>query len=192
MKIGLFGDSFGYQKSNQPYMSWPDLLQRYHTLKNHCRCGVSEYKILQQLKQVDLNQFDQLIITHTSPTRVYVPYNPIHHTDPIYNTCDIIYSDSTAHSSEFGQACKLYFKHIFDINYAIDIHNMICREIDNLCCGQNVLHITHFDYEKCYKFPELLNFYHYWIDHKGPVNHYNQEGNEYVYHQIINNLGILK
>jgi hypothetical protein len=192
LNLGLFGDSFGYQQNNPPYPSWVDLLEQHYNVKNYCRCGISEYKILQHLKQADLDQFDQIIITHTSPTRVYVPYNPLHAGDPVYNSCDIIYSDSTAQPGEFSQACKLYFKHIFDTEYAIDIHNMICREIDAFCCGQNVLHITQFDYEKCYKFPELLNFYHYWIDHKGPVNHYDQKGNEHVYHQIINKLGILK
>jgi hypothetical protein len=185
LNLGLFGDSFGYQTDNNPYPSWVDLLLQHYNIKNYCRCGISEYKILQQLKQADLDQFDQIIITHTSPTRVYVPYNPLHADDPVYNTCDIIYTDSTSQSGEFSQACKLYFKHIFDTDYAIDIHNMICREIDQISTNHNVLHITHFDYENCYKFSGLVNFYNHWVNHRGIVNHYTCNGNEYVYQQIL-------
>jgi hypothetical protein len=184
MKIGLFGDSFGVQCRDRPYKSWVDLLADQHGIKNYCECGVSEYKILKQLTSTDLAQFDQIIITHTSPTRVYVKYNPLHCDSEYHKNCDIIYADIESHTDEFSTAGQLYFKHIFDLDYAVDIHNLICKKIDEVCHNQNVLHITHFDYSKLYPFKNLQSFYKLFLKHRGNVNHYTEEGNKKVYQEI--------
>ena len=188
--IGLFGDSFGTDTANNPYTSWVDLLRQQYTVYNYCQSGVSEYKILQQLKSVDLNKFDKILITHTSPTRVYVNYNPLHQNTPYHKNCDLILSDVEAASGEFAQAAKLYFKHIFDINYACDVHNMTCREIDELTKNYNVTHITHFDYNGLYQFTGLVNFYNLFLKHRGHVNHYTAQGNQLVYEGLIKILAL--
>lgn len=185
MKIGLFGDSFGYQKGDQPFSSWVDLLSQHYEINNHCQCGVSEYKILQQLKNADLSKYNQIIITHTSPTRTFIRYNPLHQDSLYHKNCDIILSDIEQRNDQFSQACKQYFRYIFDYDYALDIHNMICKEINTLTCDHQVLHITHFDYSGCGVFDKLLNFYPTWIANRGEVNHYNQEGNLTVYKTIM-------
>jgi len=187
-KLGLFGDSFGYQKFNQPFKSWVDLLDNHFEIANHCQCGVSEYKILQQLKTSNLDDFDVLLITHTSATRIFVPHNPLHSNSNTHQVCDIIYTDIADRNDEFSQACQQYFKHIFDLDYAINIHNMICKEIDQLCSHKKVLHVTHFDYDGLYDFPGVINFYKHWLDNRGTVNHYNQVGNELVYQTILKKL----
>ena len=184
-KIGLFGDSFGYQHSSQPFDSWVDILENHFEITNNCQCGASEYKILQQLKRSNLEQFDILLITHTSPVRVFVAYNSLHRHSDTHRDCDIIYTDIADRDDEFSQACRQYFKHIFDLDYAIDMHNMICKEIDQLCSNKKVLHITHFDYDQLYVFPGMINFYTHWLDNQGPVNHYNQTGNRQVYQSIL-------
>ena len=89
-KIGIFGDSFGYQKRNRPFNNWVDLLSNHFEIVNHCECGISEYKILQQLKKANLHEFDFLIITHTSATRTFVSYNPLHVNSDDHKNCDII------------------------------------------------------------------------------------------------------
>jgi len=188
MNIGLFGDSFGYQKDNQPFENWVDLLSKHFQITNHCECGISEYKIFKQITKTNLDKFDLSIITHTSATRTFVPYNPLHFNSDTHQNCDIIYSDIADRSDDFSTACRQYFKHIFDLDYAIDIHNLICKEIDQLCSNKKVLHITHFDYDRLYKFPNMINFYKHWIDHRGPVNHYNKVGNNTVYQTILKKL----
>ena len=188
--VGLFGDSFGADTLNNPHTSWVDLLRQHCTVDNHCQSGVSEYKILQQLKSVNLSDFEQIIVTHTSPTRVYVKYNPLHQNTPSHKNCDIILSDIDAASGEFSDACKLYFKHIFDTEYALDVHNMICREIDELTKNHNVIHITHFDYTGLYQFPSLINFYDLFIKHRGTVNHYDAVGNSAVYEKLLPHIAL--
>lgn len=183
--LAIFGDSFGVDTANNPYPSWINLLCTHYKITNYCQSGVSEYKILQQLKSADLKQFDTILITHTSPTRVYVKYNPLHQDTLYHKNCDIILSDIDAASGEFSEACKLYFKHIFDTDYALDVHNMICREIDELTKNHKVIHITHFDYTGLYQFLNLTNFYDLFIKHRGTVNHYNAVGNRTVYEKLL-------
>jgi hypothetical protein len=40
-KIGIFGDSFGFQKKDEPYASWVDLLTNYADIVNHSECRVA-------------------------------------------------------------------------------------------------------------------------------------------------------
>ena len=185
--LGIFGDSFGVETANEPYPSWVSLLRKDYSIKNFCQSGVSEYKILQQLKSVDLKTFDTILITHTSPTRVYVKYNPLHQDTEYHKNCDLILSDVESATGEFAQAAQLYFKHIFDVDYACDMHNMVCREIDDITQNHDVVHVTHFDYSRLYKFPNMLNFHKIFLKHRGAVNHYSEFGNKLVYETLLNN-----
>jgi hypothetical protein len=185
MRIGLFGDSFGYQTTNQPFKSWVDWLSQHAIIDNYCQSGVSEYKILEQLRLINLSQYDQIIITHTSPTRVFVRYNPLHKDSETHKNCDLLLSDIESKNDPFSQVCKNYFKYIFDIDYAIDIHNMICQEINNIVKNYKVIHITHFDYRQCYQFPNMIDFYKLWVKNQGEVNHYNEFGNRQIYETIL-------
>jgi hypothetical protein len=186
--IGLFGDSFGVQKDCEPFESWVTLLSKDYGIINHCECGVGEYKILEQLRQTDLSVFDHIIITHTSATRVHVKQNPVHINSVYHKNCDIIYADIAERDDAFSQACQQYFKYIFDIEYAIDIHNMICEKIDRLLDKKNVTHITHFDYTNLYSFPNMKNFYKLYLNNKGEVNHYNKYGNQQIYQTLKDHL----
>jgi hypothetical protein len=103
----------------------------------------------------------------------------------MYSHCDVIYADVENRNDDFSTACKQYFKHIFDVDYALDVHNMICREINTLCQARKVLHMTHFDYSNCYQFDNMLNFYSHWLDNRGRINHYNLSGNQYVYQTVL-------
>jgi hypothetical protein len=185
MKLAIFGDSFGAQKTNQPYLSWVDLLSRHFDITNYCECGVGEYKILKQLQSADLTKFDKILLVHTSATRTYVKYNPLHQSSEYYKNCDIILSDVEEGKNEFSTACLLYFKHIFDLDYAIDIHNMICKKIDELCQGRNVVHTTHFNYSELYQFQNMINFHNLFLNARGEVNHYNESGNYQIYQSLI-------
>ena len=185
MKLAIFGDSFGAQQQDQPYASWVDLLSRHFDITNYCECGVGEYKILKQLQSANIRNYDKILITHTSATRVYVKHNPLHQSNQYYKNCDIIFSDVEARKNEFSNACELYFKYIFDLDYAINIHNMICKTIDDLCQGIDVIHTTHFDYSALYQFSNMINFYNLFLEHRGDVNHYTKIGNYKVYQSLL-------
>jgi hypothetical protein len=189
-KIALFGDSFGYQKKDNVFPSWVDLLEENYEITNYCQCGVSQYKILKQIENANLDQFDILIVLHTSFSRVFVEHNPLHSDNPVYDTCDIIYSDIENHDGEFAQTCRLYFKHIFSESYAKDLHNLICERIDKLCMTSKklVIHATGFDYTDLYKFDRLENLHPIFVEHRGNVNHYNQKGNWLVYEKLSKRL----
>jgi hypothetical protein len=188
MLLAIFGDSFGYQRPGLEYNNWVDLLGQHCEIVNHCENGIGEYKILKQLRQADLDSFDQILITHTSATRVFVPYNPLHQHGDSHKNCDIIYADVANRQDEFSRACQQYFKHIFDLDYAIDMHNMICKEIVDLCENKKVLHVTHFDYTGLYQFPGMINFHDLWLKNKGPVNHYNEFGNRSIFETLTGKL----
>lgn len=192
MKIGLFGDSFGVQKRNEPFNSWVTLLSQHYGIINHCESGVGEYKILKQLLNSDLTEFDYIIVTHTSSTRIHVEHNPIHRASEYHKNCDIIYADIAERQDEFSVACQLYFKHIFDINYATFVHNAICEKIDKLLDNKKVIHITHFDYAGLYSFRDLINFHQLFLKNRGEVNHYNEDGNTKVYEEVYKRLLCLK
>lgn len=186
MKLAIFGDSFGVQKKNQLYPGWVDLLSQHFDITNYCECGVSEYKILKQLEKTDLTQFDKKIIVHTSATRIYVKYNPLHQSSEYYKNCDIILSDIENRDDEFSHSCKLFFKHIFDLDYTIDIHNMICKKIDDFCQEEkNIIHTTHFDYSDLYQFTNMISFYDLFLKHRGDVNHYTKLGNQLIYQSLL-------
>jgi hypothetical protein len=185
MKFAIFGDSFGVQKKDQPYPGWVDLLSQHFDITNYCECGVSEYKILKQLQNTDLDQFDKKIIVHTSATRIYVKHNPLHQLSKYHKNCDIILRDIEHNRDDFSKSCQLYFKYIFDLDHAIDMHNMICKTIDDLCKGITFIHTTHFDYTGLYSFPNMINFYQLFLRHRGDVNHYDKFGNYQIYQSIL-------
>lgn len=188
MKVAIFGDSFGVQKKHQPFASWVDLLACHHDIKNYCECGVGEYKILKQLRAADLRSFDKILIVHTSATRTFVRHNPLHQSSQYHKNCDIILSDVESGQDEFSLACRSYFKHIFDIEYAIDLHHMFCKEIDYLCREHSTIHTTHFDYTGLYQFSNMINFHKLFLKHRGPVCHYDQQGNIEIYNTLVKEL----
>lgn len=188
MKIGLFGDSFGYQKPSEPFPSWVDLLATNHTVNNHSECGVGEYKILKQLQSANLAQYDQIIVTHTSYSRVFVEYNPLHALSEYHLNCDILYADIEGNKDEFSRAGQLYFKHIYSDAYARDMHNLVLKEIVELIAYRPVIHMTHFDHTGLYPLPGLLEFNSLFLTNRGPVNHYNKDGNQAIAKQVLERL----
>ena len=186
--IGLFGDSFGYRKKDEPYPSWVDLLAEYVTINNHCECGVSEYKILRQLQLADLDSYHTVIVTHTSYSRVFVEHNPLHANSEYHKNCDILYADIESNRDEFSRAGQLYFKHIFSDSYATDMHNLILKEIEELLAGRKVIHMTHFDHTGLRPLSRLLEFHSLFLDNRGPVNHYNSTGNQEIFNQVLERL----
>jgi hypothetical protein len=183
-KLALFGDSFGVNKHTDSIDSWISRLRAHFDTKNFCQCGVGQYKILKQIQSVDLSEFDQIIITHTAPTRVYVEHNPLHRDSQYHQHCDVIFADIENNTDEFSIACRMYFKHLFDLEHAMDIHNLICEKIDQLVSGHQVIHMTHFDYRGLFQFRNMLNFHDLFLTNRGSVAHYDKFGNDEIYKKL--------
>lgn len=187
MKILIVGDSFAadWQMKYPDKKGWPNFLADEHHVVNLAQAGCGEFKILKQLQSVTLIDFDKIIIAHSSPFRLYVKNHPVH-TDQLHRNCDLIYSDIKEHSVNNKKLLPLvdYFENYFDLDYAIDIHNIICEKIDQMTKRLKPIHITGFEWEGLYQFDNMINFNYIFKKYKGIMNHYSLEGNNEVYGYI--------
>ena len=73
MKIGVFGDSFGFKPS---FIStdhfWVDVIQEKYETQNYSKGGTNLYWSYSMLEKY-ASQFDFLILTVTGPYRFYIP-----------------------------------------------------------------------------------------------------------------------
>jgi hypothetical protein len=170
-KILLIGDSFS--TSNHKH-SWATQINNA-TVDNLSSNGSSEYRIVKKLMSVDLSEYDFAIIVHTSPNRIYVRSNPVHENSESHPTCDLIYQDiKSADSNKFTDNVSWWFEHIFDLEYANDIHNILIEKSRLLLTDCPSLHLTFFDLDN---HPNLNNLHHVWKKYPGDINHLSKDGN---------------
>lgn len=188
MKVLICGDSFASDWTTvyKDSTGWPNLLSVDHSVTNLAQAGCGEYKILLQLLSTDLTQFDKIIVSHTSPYRLYVKHHPVH-TNLLHQHSDLIYADIKAHSKNNKELLSIvdYFEKYSDIEYMEFVHNLICREIDQLTKSFDVLHCTHFLWDRLYQFSYMKNFKEINDQHPGFVNHYSDTGNQLVYKHLL-------
>jgi hypothetical protein len=80
MKILVVGDSFAadWTVKYPCGKGWVNLLAEHHDVTNLAQAGCCEYRILKQLKENYIaGHFDAVIVSHTSPYRLYTRKNPI-------------------------------------------------------------------------------------------------------------------
>ena len=90
MKVLLVGDSFAadWAVQDPTHVGWPNLLANRVSLVNLAQAGVSQYRILQQIQRVCLDDYDRIIICNTSPHRIVTCKHPIH-TDALHASADL-------------------------------------------------------------------------------------------------------
>ena len=182
MKILICGDSFAADWTvKYTGNGWPNLLANQFIVKNIAQAGCSQYKIYKQLLSENLNNFDCIIVSHTSPYRIYVKDHPIHKNDILHNNSDLIYADVKEHQLD---SVVDFFENYFSFEYAEFVHNLICEKVDNLNINQ-VIHITHFNWDRLYKFNNMINFQEVFEKHQGLINHYNEIGNDLVFKRLL-------
>jgi hypothetical protein len=188
MKILITGDSFAadWQVKYPKEKGWPNLVAEDHTVTNLAQAGCSEYKIYQQLNSVNLNDFDKILISHTSPYRVYIKRHPVHSNDPLHSNSDLIYTDLKEHAKTDKSLAFIidYFEKYFDLDHAIFVHNLICRQIDETTNNYDVTHLSNLDWSGLYQFPNMLNFEYLFKNRRGLMNHYDQLGNLEIYNKL--------
>ena len=186
MNLLICGDSFAADWTvKYPGTGWPNMLANQYNVTNLAQAGCSEYKILKQLKSVDLAQYDQIIIAHTSPYRVYVQRHPVHYNDCLHKNCDLIYADLVEHAADNKELVPIidYFKNYFDTTYAKDIHILLCQEIEKVVAPMEdrVISITNSDYEGLYQFKNMIKFDDLFASNRGLMNHYDDAGNQKIF-----------
>ena len=155
------------------------------------QAGCGEYRIWQQLEQhLHQQPWQAVIVSHTSPNRVFIRQHPVHHDDVLHGHSDAIYADIQAHVPNYPKLASLarYFEQWFDLDHARDMHGLICERIDRMTQGLPTLHVTHIDWQGLYEFPHHVNCSDIFARHRGDANHYSRTGNEMVLQRILENL----
>lgn len=182
-KLLIAGDSFAADWLLD-IQGWPNLLANDYDVTNIAQAGCSEYKIYKQLCSVNLSKFDHIIVSHTSPYRIYVKENPVHINNPVHRNSCFIYSDVKEHELS---CVTEFFEKYFDIEYAEHIHNLLLKNIENIC-PNHTIHITSFKWDRLYKCSNWVDLNKVFSSYRGEVNHYNDEGNNIVYNRLLKEL----
>ena len=201
--ILIIGDSFAADWSTKykDYLGWPNLLAEQHQVTNLAQAGVSEYKIYKQLQSVeDLNQFDAVIVAHTSPLRVPTRRHPMHSNDTLHKDADLIYADIEYHAKRLKnifnrrlQAARDFFKYHYDDEFFEDSYWLFREKINTMLADKRVITLATFDLEEHWIPTEkhTLNFVGLLNTHPGILNHYNESGNRIVHRCIVDTLETL-
>jgi hypothetical protein len=185
MKILICGDSFAADWTvKYKGIGWPNLLAQEHNVTNLAQAGCSEYKIYKQIMSQNLDNYDVIIVSHTSACRWYIEVpHPVHYADPLHKNSDLIYTDLEEHNKfRSGLSSILhFFNKFYSIEYADFIHELISDRIHSITNKKKVLHLTHID--MLYTF-NVINFSNVFKEHRGIMNHYNDVGNHIVFERI--------
>jgi hypothetical protein len=188
-RILLAGDSFACDWPSEEYMGWPLMLSLDHAVNNVAQAGVGEYKILKQLHTASfqdpywIENYDCVIVCHTSPSRVHTSKHPIHQ-QGLHKDCDLIFSDINSRFDWFNarlRTAKNWFWHHYDDEYQKDIYNLVRQEI-NRFIPIPYLAVDNFGISKQFAGEQnQLDLTEFWPAHRGDVNHYSKDGNEKVF-----------
>jgi hypothetical protein len=196
MKILIAGDSFSADwtiKYKNNGLGWPNMLALDHDVTNIAEAGTSLYKTYLQLQTVDINAYDAVIITHTSPNRIYVKEHPVHKGDLLHNNACLIHTDIKYHAESNPELEPIvdYFEKYYDLDYAVFVYNLIEEKIDRMFDSYNgkVIHMTNLPRTDLYQFDNMLDFSHLQgKKYHGLMNHYNDKANFIVYDKVTEKL----
>lgn len=179
MKVLLCGDSFSadYTVKDKSSNGWPTMLAKDVDLTNVSRAGASEYRIWRQVRDNLNNSYDKVVVSHTSPYRIYVEKHPLHQNDILHQECDLIYNDIKGRGLDH---IERWFEECFNEEHAVDLHQLLIKDIDRMCKDHNVIHLGHLDISAPDNF-DFVNLNDIWKVNPGPVNHYDDKGNQIVY-----------
>ena len=184
-KILIVGDSFStvWPDGNT---GWVNLLAKDYDVTNLSEAGIGEYKILKQLESVNTSNYDYVIVSHTSPSRIHTRNHPLHKTG-FRKNCDLIYNDISDRFNPFNLnlfVSKLFFRYHYDDKYQVDIYNLIRAKIKSLI-NTKYISISHVEIAAELAIEKYhIDFSTLWSKERGYVNHYTDAGNVSVYNTI--------
>lgn len=186
----MCGDSFAADWSQQfpDQTGWPNLLADCHGVTNLAQAGCSQYRIYQQLVSQDLASYDAVIISHTSPYRIYVANHPIHSKDSLHANSDLIYSDVKEHAGNHPELQSLvdYFERWFDLEQARFMHGLLCEHMDRMVrqCGRAWLHLINLPWQDLYQFDHMIDLGSRFPVQPGLTNHYDTKTNQDIFRMV--------
>ena len=192
MKILIAGDSFAadWTIKYPDAKGWPNLLADKFAVVNLAQAGVTEYKILAQIRSVtDLKRFDLVVISHTSPYRVHTRRHPVHWGDALHGNSDLCVSDIDYHASGFKawfnpalRSANRFFLDHFDPEYQETVYLLLKQQIHQLLHDQPCIVI-----ENSISLPgsvgraEIFDICHIQESNSGLYNHLDEHGNGLVF-----------
>jgi hypothetical protein len=189
-KLLICGDSFAADWTiKYKGKGWVNLLADSYAVTNLAQAGCSEYKILKQVQSVDLTKFDMILVSHTSPYRLYVKEHPIHNKDILHKNSCLIYSDVNEYLPAHPELEPIthYLERYFDLEYAEHMHGLLIKEIESICPA-NTVHLSHIEWGDIYQCRNWINFKDIFKHHRGMINHYDDEGNRIIYTAVKHKL----
>tara|TARA_A100001515_G_scaffold45057_1_gene35381 strand:- start:2195 stop:2734 length:540 start_codon:yes stop_codon:yes gene_type:complete len=168
MKLLIAGDSFSADNKG-----WPSLLPADVT--NASQRGVGEYKILKQVEAYD--EYDCVLICHTSPWRVHTPYHPIHSISDTRPSNDFLLADVEHHAGSDKRMAVVYeyLKNYYDTDYQMFVWHSVVEKTKNI---PNAIHCTFHDPVDTKIIDH--NYHHVWQQHPGDINHLDDKGNALI------------
>lgn len=188
MKLLIAGDSFAadWSKKHPGAQGWPNHVAQHHEVTNCAQAGCSEYRIYQQLRSQNLDDYDVIVISHTSPYRIYTEHNPLRTNDQLHEHCDLLYSDICYHANRHSdyESVRVYFEKFFSLDYAVFCYELTRKEITAMIGARRVIEISHMPVPGHVD----IDFSDVWQQHPGSVNHYNVSGNKQVAQRLLGKL----
>ena len=191
MKLLVAGDSFAAEWSG--HNNWVKLLAKSHDVTNVAQAGCSEYKILKQIQNANLDDYDAVIVSHTSLSRVHTLDHPLHK-EGLHKDCDLLYNDIDRFSffNPSLSAAKGYFKYHYDDQYYQTIYSLLRKEINSLLNNKVYISMSHIEVAKLFIYEDNhLDFSEFWKTHKGSENHYNITGNQKIHDIVVDKINKL-
>lgn len=195
MKILVVGDSFAadwtvkYQGTG-----WPNLLALDHSVINLAQAGVGEYKILRQVRSVEnIEQFDLVIVSHTSPYRVNTRQHPVHATDTLHSNADLMFADIEYHLKRwcgfFNRGLRTafnFFVYHYDDEYQETVYTLLRQEINNIIGSVPCIVVSNLNIEPRFVTEKsVVDLTHIQQNYSGLLNHLSEVGNQLAYKKIV-------
>jgi len=189
LNVLVAGDSFAAEWPGNN--GWVKLLAKKYNVTNVAQAGVSEYKILKQIRNADLDNYDAVIVSHTSLSRVHTPTHPLHK-QGLHKDCDLLWTDIEKRNTLFNpslKAAKGYFEFHYDDEYYQTVYSLLRKEINNLLSSKVYLSMSHINVAKMFIYEDNhLDFSDFWKANLGTENHYSSKGNKKIYDIVVDNL----
>lgn len=187
MKILIVGDSFAVPVHQE---SWSVKLSAIYDTTNLSQAGCTEYHILKQLKSVDINNFDFIIVCHTSPYRLYVPQHPIH-TEGMHKNAGLLPNDVEYHSNRIQNwfngglhAARSFIKYHYSEQYQTDIYDLIKNKISNIIKKQKKIEMSWWENSD-------VGLQQLYTEFPGTINHMTAAANQSLLEQILKKIQLI-
>lgn len=191
MQLLICGDSFAADWSikYKDQKGWPNLLADKYSVTNLAQAAVSEYKILQQVKSVDLSKFDTIVVSHASPNRIHCQVHPVHADNILHKDSDLIYTDIIEHDDPDSQLAARFFERYFELDYYQYITELICKDMLNIL-GEyphlNQIHLININKRSLYEFLPSYDINPIFRKYRGDINHLTDLGNQKMFEAVDN------